>query len=86
MFLHRDDTCTKGQWEGETVILRDFNEVHTELERFGSSFNITGANAFNNFISMAGLVDIPLGGYAFTWAHKSATKMSKLDRILISEG
>nr|GEW24755.1 RNA-directed DNA polymerase, eukaryota [Tanacetum cinerariifolium] len=26
------------------------------------------------------------GGYAFTWAHKSASKMSKLDRYLISEG
>nr|GEZ38133.1 RNA-directed DNA polymerase, eukaryota [Tanacetum cinerariifolium] len=25
-------------------------------------------------------------GYAFTWAHKSASKMSKLDRYLISEG
>nr|GEX06309.1 RNA-directed DNA polymerase, eukaryota [Tanacetum cinerariifolium] len=25
------------------------------------------------------------GGYAFTWAHKSALKMSKLDRYLISE-
>nr|GEY21681.1 RNA-directed DNA polymerase, eukaryota [Tanacetum cinerariifolium] len=25
------------------------------------------------------------GGYAFTWAHKSASKMSKLDRYLISE-
>ncbi|GJZ72418.1 RNA-directed DNA polymerase, eukaryota [Tanacetum coccineum] len=74
------------QWEGETVILGDFNEVRTEQERFGSSFNITGANAFNNFISMAGLVDIPLGGFAFTYAHKSPTKMSKLDRFLISEG
>nr|GEW56594.1 RNA-directed DNA polymerase, eukaryota [Tanacetum cinerariifolium] len=26
------------------------------------------------------------GGYAFTWAHKSASNMSKLDRYLISEG
>ncbi|GKB85016.1 RNA-directed DNA polymerase, eukaryota, partial [Tanacetum coccineum] len=33
-----------------------------------------------------GLVDLPLRGYSFTWAHKSATKMSKLDRFLISEG
>ncbi|GJT06273.1 RNA-directed DNA polymerase, eukaryota [Tanacetum coccineum] len=75
-----------GQWEGETMILGDFNEFRMEQERFDSSFNITGANAFNNFISMAGLVDIPLRGYAFTWAHKSATKMSKLDRFLVSEG
>ncbi|GKC16788.1 RNA-directed DNA polymerase, eukaryota [Tanacetum coccineum] len=62
------------------------NEVRTEQERFGSSFNILGANVFNKFISSAGLVDIPLGGYSYTWAHKSASKMSKLDRFLISEG
>ncbi|GJZ93984.1 RNA-directed DNA polymerase, eukaryota [Tanacetum coccineum] len=53
----------------------DFNEVRSEHERFGSTFNRQGAIAFNNFIS-----------YAFTWAHKSASKMSKLDRYLISEG
>ncbi|GJV54696.1 RNA-directed DNA polymerase, eukaryota [Tanacetum coccineum] len=33
-----------------------------------------------------GLIDLPLEGYSFTWAHKSASKMSKLDRFLISEG
>ncbi|GJY69530.1 RNA-directed DNA polymerase, eukaryota [Tanacetum coccineum] len=32
------------------------------------------------------LIEIPLGSYSFTWARKSATKMSKLDRFLISEG
>nr|GFB41899.1 RNA-directed DNA polymerase, eukaryota [Tanacetum cinerariifolium] len=73
-------------WDGETVVLGNFNEVRTEQERFGSSFNIQGANAFNKFISLAGLVDIPLCGYSYTWAHKSASKMSKLDRFLISEG
>ncbi|GKA76522.1 RNA-directed DNA polymerase, eukaryota [Tanacetum coccineum] len=36
--------------------------------------------------SSEGLVDIPLEGYSFTWSHKSASKMSKLDRFLISEG
>ncbi|GKG39743.1 hypothetical protein Tco_0463888, partial [Tanacetum coccineum] len=46
-------------WDGETVILGDFNEVRMEKERFGSSFNIQGANAFNNFISMSGLIDLP---------------------------
>ncbi|GJS34375.1 RNA-directed DNA polymerase, eukaryota [Tanacetum coccineum] len=45
-----------------------------------------GANAFNNFISLAGLIDLPLEGYTYTWAHKSAYKMSKLDRFLISDG
>nr|GEU64063.1 RNA-directed DNA polymerase, eukaryota [Tanacetum cinerariifolium] len=74
------------RWEGETVVFGDFNEVRTKQERFGSSFNIQVANVFNKCISLAGLVDIPLGGYSYTWAHKSASKMSKLDCFLILEG
>ncbi|GJV74554.1 RNA-directed DNA polymerase, eukaryota [Tanacetum coccineum] len=74
------------QWDGECVILGDFNEVRSEQERFGSNFNASGANAFNQFISSADLVDLPLEGYSFTWAHKSASKMSKLDRFLVTEG
>ncbi|GJW44868.1 RNA-directed DNA polymerase, eukaryota [Tanacetum coccineum] len=52
----------------------------------GSIFNVNGARAFNNFIANAGLVDLQLEGYSFTWAHPSATKMSKLDRFLVSMG
>ncbi|GJT89436.1 RNA-directed DNA polymerase, eukaryota [Tanacetum coccineum] len=48
------------QWDGESVILGDFNEVRSEEERFGTNFNASGANAFNQFISTAGLVDLPL--------------------------
>ncbi|GJV46146.1 RNA-directed DNA polymerase, eukaryota [Tanacetum coccineum] len=73
-------------WEGESVILGDFNEVRSEHERFGTSFNALSANVFNHFISMAGLVDLPLEGYSYTWSHKSASNMSKIDRFLISEG
>nr|GEY63750.1 RNA-directed DNA polymerase, eukaryota [Tanacetum cinerariifolium] len=73
-------------WDGESVLLGDFNEFRLEQERFGTSFSVSGANAFNHFITMAGLVDIPLEGYSYTWAHKFASKMSKLDRFLISEG
>nr|GEU55925.1 hypothetical protein [Tanacetum cinerariifolium] len=73
-------------WEGETVIMGDFNEVRFEHERFGTLFNRQGANAFNSFIYLTGLIDLPLEGYAFTWAHKSASKMSKLDQFLISKG
>ncbi|GJX65912.1 RNA-directed DNA polymerase, eukaryota [Tanacetum coccineum] len=73
------------RWEGDTVIMGDFKEVRSEHERFGSTFNRQGAIAFNNFISSARLIDLPLEGYAFTWAHKSASKMSKLDCYLISD-
>nr|GEY68398.1 RNA-directed DNA polymerase, eukaryota [Tanacetum cinerariifolium] len=34
---------------------------------------------------MESLIDLFLEGYSFTWSHKSALKMSKLDRFLISE-
>ncbi|GJR67125.1 RNA-directed DNA polymerase, eukaryota [Tanacetum coccineum] len=71
--------------EGEVIIMGDFNEVRCKSERFGLNFNVQGANVFNSFIVNAGLEEIPLGGCSFTWCHKSATKMSKLDRFLISE-
>ncbi|GJW57332.1 RNA-directed DNA polymerase, eukaryota [Tanacetum coccineum] len=73
------------KWHGEVVIMGDFNEVRYKSDRFGSVFNVQGANVFNSFIANAGLEEVPLGGSAFTWCHKSATKMSKLDRFLISE-
>nr|GFB64735.1 RNA-directed DNA polymerase, eukaryota [Tanacetum cinerariifolium] len=73
-------------WDGECIILGDFNEVRSKHERFGTIFNETGANAFNHFISTAGLIDLPLEGYSFTWAVKSAKKMSKLDRHLSDHG
>nr|GEV31779.1 RNA-directed DNA polymerase, eukaryota [Tanacetum cinerariifolium] len=74
------------QVDGECVILGDFNEVRNEQERFGSCFSYQGACAFNNFISSAGILDLPLEGYSFTLAHKTAFKMSRLDRFLITEG
>nr|GEZ25451.1 RNA-directed DNA polymerase, eukaryota [Tanacetum cinerariifolium] len=70
-------------WDGECVVMGDFNEVRVEGERMGSVFSVRGARDFNNFISSVGLVDIQLEGYSFTWSHPSATKMSKLDRFLI---
>nr|GEU33284.1 hypothetical protein [Tanacetum cinerariifolium] len=74
------------RWNGECVIMGDFNEVRRMEERWGSSFNVNDVRRFNNFIFNAGLVDFQLEGYSFTWAHHSATKMSKLDRFLVSHG
>ncbi|GKA90903.1 RNA-directed DNA polymerase, eukaryota [Tanacetum coccineum] len=68
------------QWDGEVVIMGDFNEVRFKSERFCSVFNAQGADMFNALIANAGLEEVPLGGSLFTWCHKSATKMSKLDR------
>nr|GEX04621.1 putative RNA-directed DNA polymerase, eukaryota, reverse transcriptase zinc-binding domain protein [Tanacetum cinerariifolium] len=76
----------KNIWDGECIIMGDFNEVRTESERFRSVFHKVAAQDFNNFISGVGLKELTLDGYSFTWAHKSASKMSKLDRFLISKG
>ncbi|GKB98504.1 RNA-directed DNA polymerase, eukaryota [Tanacetum coccineum] len=73
------------KWDGEVVSMGDFNEVRDNSERYGSVFNKHEADAFNAFIANAGLVEVPLGGCSFTWCHKSATKMSKLDRFLVSD-
>nr|GEV74700.1 RNA-directed DNA polymerase, eukaryota, reverse transcriptase zinc-binding domain protein [Tanacetum cinerariifolium] len=70
---------------GEVVIIGDFNEVRKQAYRYGSIFNVQGVDASNSSILPAGLEEVPLGGCSFTWCHKSATKMSKLDCFLISE-
>ncbi|GJU86013.1 RNA-directed DNA polymerase, eukaryota, partial [Tanacetum coccineum] len=74
------------RWDGETIVMGDFNAVRTEDERFGSVFNVLCARNFNQFISSSGLIDVKMEGYSFTWSLPSASKMSKLDRFLITNG
>nr|GEX88279.1 RNA-directed DNA polymerase, eukaryota [Tanacetum cinerariifolium] len=74
------------KWNGEVIVMGDFNEVRYKNERYGSVFHAHGADAFNSFISNANLQEISLGGCSFTWCHRSASKMSKLDRFLMLEG
>ncbi|GKD90256.1 RNA-directed DNA polymerase, eukaryota, partial [Tanacetum coccineum] len=78
-------TLVINNWNDKVVIMGDFNEVRTQEERYGSIFNSQGAGTFNLFISSAGLEEVPLDGCKFTWCHKSATEMSKLDRLVISK-
>nr|GEV45404.1 RNA-directed DNA polymerase, eukaryota [Tanacetum cinerariifolium] len=73
------------KWEGELVIMGDFNKVRKKPGRFGTLFSRHGADVFNRFISNAGLKEVPLEGCSFTWCNRSATKMSKLDHFLISD-
>nr|GEY58757.1 RNA-directed DNA polymerase, eukaryota [Tanacetum cinerariifolium] len=65
-----------GRWNGEVIIMGDFNEVRSTDERRGSMFYPLMARCFNNFISSSGLVDIKLEGFSFTWSHPSASKLS----------
>nr|GEZ27489.1 RNA-directed DNA polymerase, eukaryota [Tanacetum cinerariifolium] len=56
-FLWDYFTRVSNHWDGEVMMMGDFNEV-----------------------SNAGLEEVPLGECAYTWHHKFASKMSKLDR------
>nr|GEW01601.1 hypothetical protein [Tanacetum cinerariifolium] len=53
-------------------------------ERSGSIFNARDALVFNDFFSNAGLFDFHLGGQRFTGFDKYGSKMSKLDRIMVT--
>ncbi|GKA65109.1 RNA-directed DNA polymerase, eukaryota, reverse transcriptase zinc-binding domain protein [Tanacetum coccineum] len=59
----------------------DFMEVHT----FDEWVSWIDVDNFNSFIDNSSLIDLPLGGHLFTWMNKAGTKLSKLDRFLISE-
>ena len=72
-------------WDGIVVVMGDFNEVRDASERFGSVFNDRQAKCFNEFIEDSSLIDIPLGGYKFTWTDKWGSKMIKLERYLVSD-
>ncbi|PWA84778.1 RNA-directed DNA polymerase, eukaryota [Artemisia annua] len=76
-FIHNHD--------GHYVIFGDLNEVPVESERYGTEFSRSAANVFNTFIDDAHLFEPVLGGHNFTWMNKAGTKMSKLDRFLISQ-
>nr|GEX07694.1 nucleotide-binding alpha-beta plait domain-containing protein [Tanacetum cinerariifolium] len=61
------------------------NVKESESRDHPPGFTPSGAENFNSFIMNAGLDEVLLGGSAFTWCHKSASKMSKLDCFLVSE-
>ncbi|GJV48321.1 RNA-directed DNA polymerase, eukaryota [Tanacetum coccineum] len=78
--------CLVNRFNGVSIIMGDFNVVRYPEERFGSQFDSNMTNDFNDFIEENDLIDPPLGGYQYIWVNKMATKMSKIDRFLLSEG
>lgn len=67
------------------IVLGDFNEVRCQNERLGTVFCTRGAKLFNDFIYNSELVDLPMGGKKFTRMNKYGTKLSKIDRILVTQ-
>ncbi|GJZ76720.1 RNA-directed DNA polymerase, eukaryota, reverse transcriptase zinc-binding domain protein [Tanacetum coccineum] len=74
------------QHNGKFIPFGDFNTVRHENKRSGSLFSRIEAEHLNTFIDSAFLIDLLIGGRHFKWINKAGTKLSKLDRFLISEG
>ncbi|PWA83425.1 RNA-directed DNA polymerase, eukaryota [Artemisia annua] len=91
----QDSTAKASLWQrlstfilshnGKYIICGDFNEVRFDSERFSSVFSHSDAQAFNSFIETSGITEIPMGGRLFTWMNKVGTKLSKLDRFLMTD-
>ncbi|GJY39390.1 putative RNA-directed DNA polymerase, eukaryota [Tanacetum coccineum] len=64
--------------------LGDFNEVRNKEDRLNTQFQEKEADDFNDFITTATLIEIPLGGRKFTRISDDGCKFSKLDRFLVS--
>ncbi|XP_058758687.1 uncharacterized protein LOC131631944 [Vicia villosa] len=73
--------------EVSICILGDFNAIRDISERKGGNetYNMNEIEEFDNFISDAELIDIPILGRSFTWQRPGGSVMSRLDRFLLSE-
>nr|GFA06454.1 RNA-directed DNA polymerase, eukaryota [Tanacetum cinerariifolium] len=60
------------RWHGAVVVKGDFNEVCFASKRHGSTLYASNEAEFITFITNSHLIDVPLGGYSFTWSDKHA--------------
>ncbi|KAL4559868.1 hypothetical protein LXL04_032014 [Taraxacum kok-saghyz] len=68
-------------WDGTSL-----REIELLIERWGCEFSHREALDFHSFIENANLVEVTMGGYAFTRLSPTGDKMSKIDRFLGTEG
>ncbi|GJR66188.1 putative RNA-directed DNA polymerase [Tanacetum coccineum] len=82
--LWHDLISTMRSTDAIWVLFGDFNAVRSRDERFGTNFVEKEARIFNEFMALGGLHDFALGGRRFTRFNREGTKLSKLDRFLVS--
>ncbi|GKB62951.1 RNA-directed DNA polymerase, eukaryota [Tanacetum coccineum] len=69
---------------GFWICFGDFNVVREESDRKGTHFDPNTTYSFNKFIDEVELQEVVMGARNFTRINKKGTKLSKLDRFLIS--
>jgi hypothetical protein len=72
-------------------VLGDFNAILHREERRGvndltSSSLYSEMADFNTFVRNMDLEDLPVLGRKFTWSHPNGSSVSRIDRVLVSEG
>ncbi|KAD6453156.1 hypothetical protein E3N88_07861 [Mikania micrantha] len=83
--LWNDLELIKASNPGVWLMVGDFNEVRSSMERKGSEFCHLGASNFNDFIHGAQLMEYKMGGLEFTYMKGSGESFSKLDRFLVCD-
>ncbi|KAL4644003.1 hypothetical protein ACB092_02G132300 [Castanea dentata] len=69
-------------WDLPWCLGGDFNIIHFPSERLGAASYTRAMCRFSDFISLHGLMDIPLERGLYTWSNTSSA--SRIDRFLIS--
>ncbi|GJY96604.1 phospholipase-like, aminotransferase-like mobile domain protein, partial [Tanacetum coccineum] len=70
------------RWNGEAIIMGDFNDVRTMDERLGSSFNASSARCFDRFTCVLSGLWMSIGRVpSYRGRIPPASKMSKLDQL-----
>nr|GFB58345.1 RNA-directed DNA polymerase, eukaryota [Tanacetum cinerariifolium] len=70
IYAPQQGSCKRALWDYMSILLGQWNG------------DVIMMGDFNEFIASSGLVDVKMEGYTFTWSHPSATKISKLDRMI----
>lgn len=65
------------------IVMGDFNEVLSSLDRGSQFVSTNGSKAFHSFLQAMSLIEIPLDNGWYTW-HRGKSK-SKIDRIFVSQ-
>lgn len=69
--------------DGPWMIIGDFNMTRVPTVKNNHNFNFVEAGMFNDMISAAGLMEIPLVDRAFTWSNKrDIPTLARLDAAL----
>jgi len=72
-------------WAGPTMLGGDFNLVRFSSDKSNGVFNHKWADAFNDWVSKWGLVELNPSNKLFTWTNNQVNPiLAKIDRIFVT--